>query len=447
MTDACYPTARAFTLRLAAFVVSTALALNGLVWLASPEPYRQTALSNTWDVLRGQSGDDSWGAMFVALEHVQVMPEVPLYSEIFFKRHYRYQYPPSSLMVLQAMLMAGPEYVRLTDDHQGAWPTINDVGGWLCLALTAICLILIFERRMGGRLAGDNAYLKAARALLGLGLTLTFYPVVKAYTLGQIQVLINALFALSVLNWIAGWRASSGVLLGLIGLMKPHYGVILLWAAFRKEWRFLAGACAVLALGGIASILMYGFANHLDYLRVLSFLSQHGETYFPNQSVNGILNRLAALSAKDLYVVLDLPAGKFPPFNPWIYAATLGSTLALLTYGMTRTAAACGGDSTRALGIMALCATMASPIAWEHHYGITLPLFAVAATAALPDRRTVTVLMLSYVLVATFFQATNLLAQTWLNILQSTLFIGALLLLWVLSKAEGPPADEGPTKA
>jgi len=252
--------------------------------------------------------------------------------------------------------------------------------------------------------------------------------------------LINALFALAVLGWVAGRPASSGVLVGMIGLMKPHYGVILLWAAFAKEWRFLVGACAMLAAGGIASLLMYGLANHLDYLRVLSFLSQHGEAYFPNQSVNGILNRLAAVSAKDLYTVLDLPAGKFPPFNPLIYAATLGSTLALLALGVTRALAGYAGDRARAFAIMALCATMASPIAWEHHYGIALPLFALATTIALPDRRFLIVVMASYALVATFFQAANLMAESWLNLLQSTLFVGALMLLWVLSKVEGQPA-------
>ena len=52
----------------------------------------------------------------------------------------------------------------------------------------------------------DWRQLRVLRALVVVGLTLTFYPIVKAFTLGQIQVWINALFALGLLAWAAGWK-------------------------------------------------------------------------------------------------------------------------------------------------------------------------------------------------------------------------------------------------
>ena len=82
---------------------------------------------------------------------------------------------------------------------------------------------------------------------------------------------------------------------------------------------------------------------------------------------------------------------------------------------------------------------MASPIAWEHHYGITLPLFALVLPSALHEKNRIIVVLVSYVLVATFVASANLLADTWLNICQSTLFAGAVLLLWLLAKEKGRP--------
>ena len=53
----------ALTLGLLAFLLANAFLLNGLIWSVSPEPHRVTVLKHSWDVLRGEGGDDSWGAM------------------------------------------------------------------------------------------------------------------------------------------------------------------------------------------------------------------------------------------------------------------------------------------------------------------------------------------------------------------------------------------------
>src|SRR5262249_57553804 len=97
------------TLGLLAFFVANALLLNGVIWSASPEPYRSTVLKNTWDLVRGEGGDDSWGAMQAALEHVAETPDAPLYAKVFFADNVRFQYPPSALFALSAMLAVAPE--------------------------------------------------------------------------------------------------------------------------------------------------------------------------------------------------------------------------------------------------------------------------------------------------------------------------------------------------
>ncbi len=429
---------------LLAFLCLNAFALNGLLWAVSPEPYKDTVLQQSWKLLNGLSGDDSWGAMEVALDNVTEAPDVPLYTKVFFTDQFRYQYPPSAMFALVGLRAIAPDRIQVNDSYDGPWPAINASIGWVFIALTVLSVALLLETMLRrAQPHADWRHLRAVRVLAVIGLTLTFYPIVKAFTLGQIQVWINALFAVGLLAWVTGWRGASGALIGVIALIKPQYGLILLWAGLRGEWRFAAACAAVVGVGLAAAVAAFGFANHVDYLRVLSFLSQHGEAYFPNQSVNGLLNRLMSIANPDLYVSLDLPAGKFPPFTVWIYAITLVSSAALVLAALLRRRAADDRDGVVDFCIMALSGTMASPIAWEHHYGITLPIFAVLLAGAIGDRRRLVWLAASYVLVSTFLPVTNLLAATPLNIFQSSLLAGALVLLVLLHGRQGASAPAG----
>jgi len=162
---------------------------------------------------------------------------------------------------------------------------------------------------------------------------------------------------------------------------------------------------------------------------VLQFLSQHGEAYYPNQSVNGLLNRLMGIW-DPRFINLDIPAGKFPPFTPLVYGLTLASSIALILYGLLRRAVP--EERPRDFARAALCLTMASPIAWEHHYGILLPIFALLAVEYAHSRTATVLLAIAYALVANFFAVTQLLAPTLFNPLQSYVFAGALILLALL---------------
>ena len=265
-----------------------------------------------------------------------------------------------------------------------------------------------------------------------VGLTLTFYPVVKAFTLGQIQVWINALFALGLLAWAAGWKVSSGVLIGAISLIKPHYGLFLVWAALRREMRFAAACAATIGIGLAASVAVYGLANHIDYVRVLSFLSQHGEAYYPNQSVNGVLNRLMSIFDPQAYVSLDLPAGQFPPFTLWVWAATLASSLALLLFALLRPFRRDDRESR----------DRSFADGRQLHHGVAHRLGAslrsdvadLCRDAGDLYRRPHPADVARHLLRARehVVPVTNLLAASPLNLLQSTLFAGAIILLVLL---------------
>ncbi len=242
---------------------------------------------------------------------------------------------------------------------------------------------------------------------IAAGFTLTFYPIVKAYTLGQLQVWINGLFAVALLCWALGWKSFSGFLVGLTCLMKPHYGLFLAWALLRAEWRFMAVCAATVAAGLGAAVLVFGFANHIDYLRVVSFLGERGEAYYPNHSINGLLNRIMSIADPEQYKNLEFVAGHFPPFNPWVYGLTVSSSAAILAAALLHRSTT--GDPARLYDfcLMALSCTMASPIAWEHHYGILLPIFAVLVVAVAPKPLPLGLLAAAYALASVYIPATH----------------------------------------
>src|SRR5262249_25688232 len=194
-----------------------------------------------------------------------------LYSEIFFNRHLKFQYPPSSLFAIAGLLwLVGPERIRTQECMVFELPTLNDVLGWAFILMSALSAAALLEIGLRRRLSGPSSLpMIAGRVGIVIALTVTLYPVVKAYPLGHIQVWLNGAFALGLLCWATNRKAPSGVLIGLMALVKPHYGLFVLWAALRREWRFAGAFAATVVIGVLGSIAAYGFANHIDYLRVL----------------------------------------------------------------------------------------------------------------------------------------------------------------------------------
>ena len=427
------PSAARFTRQLAIFFFLNVAVINGLLELSFPGGVWDTVLAHTRDVFRAQSGDDSWGPMAAAYTYLGEPHTKPLYQAIFFEEGIKFQYPPSALFALQGMYLFGQDRVRVSDEMAfTGGPPINDILGWGFLAITALATAGLVEA--GLRQAGAvsrSPTLTALRAVTVAGITLTFYPVVKAFTLGQIQLWINSIFALALLFWVWQLRIASGALMGLICLMKPHYGLFMLWGVLNREWRFVLACGVVGATGLIYSIWTYEWVNHLDYLRVLSFMSERGESYYANQSINGLLHRVASLSAPQLYNNATFDAFRFPAYSSWVYWGTVvSSAVILLTALLRRNSTMYGG---LAFAILAVSLTIASPIAWEHHYGVLLPAFGLVA-AANAGRATLLLIGVTFIFVSNFVPAFNLLAETPFNFLQSYMLAGGLFFLLLMHR-------------
>lgn len=393
---------------------------------------------------------DSWAPMQHAVRILSEEPTPRVYRRLFFDEHVKFQYPPTSLLLLEPVRDWSPERLALA----------ANLGSWCLVWLVALALERIYSLALAlyAGHAPPRGADRVVRGALAIGFTLGFYPIVRAWWGGQIQTLLLALFALALWAWLVRRRGAAGVLIGLICVIKPQLGLLALWGGLRREWRFAAGLLGTAGGIGLVSIARYGWTNHLDYLEVLSYIARQGESYAPNQSVNGILHRLLR-NGNNLYWVGD----RFAPYHPWVHAITMATTLALiggaLFWRRPRAAAGAARPDDRVLTldllVAALSFTMASPVAWQHHYNVLLPMLAVALAAALGGARqvrgAVVALGVALVLVGTYTPLVDRFADTPWNPLQSHLFAGAGIALatlyalrtrWQRQAVEGQALEE-----
>jgi hypothetical protein len=419
------------TLTLALLAATSAAAVPLGLRLIFGTPWGDTVGPHTVAALRARApGDDSWNPMLRAIRCAGEERGGRLYRKVFFEERIKFQYPPSALLALYPTLHSGLSSAAAL---RGLSLVFLYANAWFAF--------LIFAHQVGWRGLPEDAsaaWNRALAALVWLVLELTFYPVVKAYTLGQIQVWINAGFALLLWCWLRGWKGAAGLLLGAVCLIKPHYGIILLWGLARRQWRFMLCACGAGLVGLTFSVSLFGWGNHLDYLSVVSFIGKHGEAFYPNQSVNGLLNRLLFNGDN-----LEWGPHSFAPYHPAAYYGTLAGTLGLLWVAFFGPARTGEKGSALDLALVALAATIASPVAWEHHYGVLLPIYALLfprlAREKSSRRWALPLLGLSYLLAGNFYLAANRLAASRLNVVQSYLLAGGLLVLALLYHARRSP--------
>jgi alpha-1,2-mannosyltransferase len=415
-----------FTRALALFALVNCLAINLMLFYSPWQRQHNTVLHYTQAFFQHNAHDDSWRPMRAALRYLDEPQEKPLYQHVFFDQRVKFQYPPSSLLPLEPLRRS--PLGDLTSDR-----ALNRIS-WLAVLAMALIVARIFvlcSKHELGPAGRDRHTGHWLQALLVAGFTLTFYPLVRSYYGGQIQTWIDLMFAAFLLAWLKDRKGLSGALLGVICIIKPALFPLALWALLRRQWRFLAGGVVVAGFAGVLSLWLYGWETHVDYLSVLSFISQHGESFHANQSVNGTLNRMLFNGNNRVW-----EAHLFAPYNAFVHAGTVVSSLGIIAMALFFRRRESERAPLADMLVAALSFTLAAPIVWEHHYGVLLPMFAAALPAVVGSkhlgRPALALLALAYVLVSNNFRVLNRLADTHWNFLQSYVFYGGLLLLAVL---------------
>jgi alpha-1,2-mannosyltransferase len=378
--------------------------------------------------LFGPTGVDSIRPMAAA--YVRQQQSGDMYWVMLVKG-VKFQYPPSALLVMK--LLPQP----ISSPVSAELAALQTKPSLFAIMLTIVCTGLLWLKLMAadwGAPAGWSRWqVLGSLGLIG-ALGVSYYPLLKGHNLGQIQVYLGALSALALLLQELELSAVSGACLGVCCLIKPQFGVLMLWALLRRQKHFLIGFGAVVGLGLWLSLSEFGLRNHLQYLEVLQHMSRRGEAYWPNQSVNGLLNRVLQNGN-----AIKFQSHAFAPYHPVVYYASLLTSGLFVALSLLLPTAASMKGRGLDLAVVMCAATMASPIAWEHHYGAFFPMFAIALVSALRSARAGLWLMVSYELVANELLRPQLVFEDrWTGLLGSHIFFGALLLfgflLWVRAR-------------
>jgi hypothetical protein len=369
--------------------------------------------------------------MSSALDFIRSSSPGLVYKSLLFARHIKFQYPPSGLLLLDLMRRLG----------LGGYSQLNIINAWGLIATGVVFSILTAQVLGPVRYRGFRIPLEPIAFVVAI----KFFPDRFAYTVGQIQVLLGLLFLLACVAMFHDRRYLAGLLIAAIASIKPQFLVFGLLAVRYRDWRFLKAFALLTVVTVLASIWLYGGQAQISYYHdVLPFLSRHGECYHTNQSINGILNRyLQTVPCVDSDPHADpgspVVNSWFPPYNAVVYVATLISSLILLAVPfLFRTN---GQDRVSVLldfCIAGLLFTMASPIAWTHHYNIMIPGYLVGLKIARERLRgrqmwmALCVLALSFVLASTELSSAFSPTDPSRNLIQSHVFFGALLLLALL---------------
>lgn len=383
-----------------------------------------------WLLHFGFDNSDSWNPMRQALDYVRANSPSTLYQEIFFNQHVKFQYAPTALLPIMGLQALG------FDTTNAFLNNINRI----FIAANAVGLGILFRlvlTRVSGPAAASSQAGIAGAILAGVA-SFLFYPMMMAFWTGQIQIWIDAAFTFACIAVLTNRKLTAGILIGLVCLLKPQFSVFALWALFRKEWRFIAGAAAVLVPCGLLSLAIFGLQAHLDYLRVLSFLSQRGEAMIANNSVNGILNDWLGTANPLIW-----DERGFPPYNPYVHVGGLIAAILLIGGSLLVRMERPGMNGLLSFQAAALAYTMAAPIAWEHHYGILPPvlvsLFCVFAAAPLNSVRRPRLIAFCavYLLSAICITSNKYAIATPLNWFHGYLFaagLGVIYLLWLAAR-------------
>lgn len=380
-------------------------------------------------------GADSWGAMLQAIHFWQAHPSASIYGSVFFDQHIKFQYPLSSLFTLLPLVSLHFSDIQIV-------LILNWVSrlAYFLIALLCTRIAVLSARQADPHAAAHLSWTQQLTVACG---SILFFPLVCGIVLGQIQTLLTLLYCVAFYCWLRGAQRTAGVFLALSALVKPQFALMLVWAAVRRRWGAFWAGLATLAAGAAASVAVFGWQNNLGYIPVLRTLSL-GETYFINQSMNGLLNRL--ISAEDPFLWNDR---SFAPFSLTVYLGTALTTLLLLGLALyARRGQRTGGAADFAA--MAVVATIASPIVWTHHYGAFLPIFVwlwFGHYRHAHARRDIPWLIAAYYMVGNYESVLPALARIpVLNLAMSYVYFGGLITLALLLRLRRAPAA-APTTA
>jgi hypothetical protein len=402
--------------RLLIFVLGSLFTANFVQWALC----RALGLGTTGNIKSLVTGfwslrqwTDSWLPMMKSLDYFHANPTKPLYFAPLYDTLIYSLVSLLPLAFLRKIGMADPAMMRTLV-----------IASFLAVIGIIVCVLLMGKKLLARR----GAELRWQSVLAVVLAVLFCYPLLKGFALGNAQTFLSFGFALLLLLWTEGHERSAGVTALLLTCVKPQYVLILIWMLIRKRWNAAIAFLVAGAVGFAIAVAVFGLHNNLDYVTVLSSLSHKAQSHYGNQSMFGTVNRMIFNGEN-----LGYTPYVYTPYIPWVYRLTVATALALLCLALFFPWGKLKG-STADLAVIGIVSVASSPMAWEHHYGIVLGVFGwmwFAYGAKQQKRPWLT--GLAFFLMVNELSGFNYLwhYRGW-NLLQSYMYLGALLLMGIL---------------
>src|SRR5262249_1350204 len=150
---------------------------------------------------------------------------------------------------------------------------------WTTLSILATCVASAVIARTAGMSVLDVVLL-----------TFSLAGALIAFALGQVTALLTVVFTIAWLADRNGYAVVAGCCLGVLCLLKPFYGLFLLYQAWRRQWRTVISSVLTGCVGAIIAFAMVGSAGVQEWIVKLRSVGWHAHLY--NGSVWGVADRL-----------------------------------------------------------------------------------------------------------------------------------------------------------
>jgi len=339
-------------------------------------------------------------------------------DELGVRRQHYYIYPPFFALLAVPLSWLPFGAARL------AWLAAD-------LILLAVFVALYARwRRLDGTAPG-----LAEWTLILVTLFLEFLPLIWALAIGQTSLLLLALIAGCLVLIRRGEDALAGGLLGVATAIKLTPALLIVYFLWRGRRRTALWAAGVAGMCTLLPAVVLGPATSLEFFLEVVPSMAGGTTYFLNQSLAALFNRLVtggdvrqvALESSAVARVASLLLGGL---------ALAVSALVISRTGKRRPE---GLVLDLEVSIVLLLTLLLSPISWSHHYVLALvPLYTLVAAAGRSGRRSLPLALaagLALLLIARKPHFDLFLEGPW-RLFNSAALAGALLIwtgcLWLL---------------
>lgn len=261
---------------------------------------------------------------------------------------------------------------------------------WFCISQAFFWLSLAVMRTIADACRPDDARSPSGSRVALILMACLSYPLVSNFVNGQVNTVILFLLSAFILQLIKGADIQAGLLLGIVGMIKPQPLILFPYLLLRRRFRAAVSALITFVAGTAATASVIGWSNFRYYLtEVLPTFNMVHTTFPPiliyappNQSIHGFLYRLLR-STEYSSGFVQVPSLIRPLSTMLVILVFLISAGALIRWRRedlrNKRATSPGSDpmvgweQTKARGIFRDCAflivtsILLSPITWDHH--------------------------------------------------------------------------------